>query len=231
MGSVQLQQAVGSIAFFDLDWTLLDTDSRSMYAQYEWKLGRLSASQWFRQELWLGMQRLSFLDASRRAQERALRHWQGLSACAIKNEVERWFRAELASRLRPGGARALSFHRERGDLLVLLSNTSSYIAAAAAQSWGLDAFVASGVVADASGRLTGRCEAPPCYGAGKVERARRFAEERGLSLTGTHFYTDSYSDLPMLDAVSHPCVVNPEPALRFVARRRGWPVEDWSSER
>lgn len=231
MGSVQLKQQVGSIAFFDLDRTLLDTDSRSMYAQYEWRLGRLSASQWFRQELWLGMQRLSWLDAGKRAQELALRHWQGLSACAIKNEVDRWFRAELATRLRPGGAQALSFHRERGDLLVLLTNTSAYIAAAAARSWGLDACLANGVLADASGRLTGRYEAPPCYGVGKVERARRFAQERGLSLEGTHFYTDSYSDLPMLDAVTHPCVVNPEPALRFAARRRGWPIEDWSCVR
>lgn len=229
MASAQPQSRLSSVAFFGLDKTLLDTDSQARFAQYERKVGRLSTSQWFRNGLWLGLQRLSWLDAQR-VYERALQHWRGLSACAIQNEVERWFRAELAPRLRPGGARALALHRERGDLLVLVANTSDYIAAAAARAWGMDAYLANPIVADASGCLTGECERPPCYGAGKLERVRRFIAEQGLSFDGAHFYTDSYSDMPMLAAVTHPCVVNPEPQLRLAAKRRGWPVADWRVE-
>ena len=216
-----------AIAFFDLDRTLLDAHSGLMLVQYEHRLGRLSLPKLIRSTIWSGLHHLSLLDAEKAYREGA-QHWRGLYGPAIKNEIERWFATEMAWRLRPGGARTLDHHRDRGDLLVLLTGSSAYIAEAACSTWQMDDFLANPVILDASGRLTGELEFPLCYGAGKVERARRWATAQGLSMAGAHFYTDSSSDLPMLNAVDHPRVVHPDPKLRFIARRRGWPVEDWS---
>jgi len=227
MGLEQSRLEPCRIAFFDLDRTLLDTNSGWMYACYERRMGRLSQAQILLSGLCFAMHRWSLLDVER-AYQRVVEHWRGLHERAIRNEVNRWFAAEVATRLRPGAARALAEHRARGDRLVLLTNTSAYIAEAACKTFGMDAWLANPILADASGRLTGEVERPLCYGPGKLERARRWADEQGLSLEGAYFYTDSVSDLPMLDAVPHPRVVHPDGKLRRIARRRGWPIENWS---
>ena len=65
--------------------------------------------------------------------------------------------------------------------------------------------------------------------AGKVLLARRHAESLGVSLAEASFYTDSLSDLPMLEAVGRPVAVHPDPRLRRVARQRGWEIADWDA--
>ena len=78
-----------------------------------------------------------------------------------------------------------------------------------------------------NGYLTGRYVRPVCYGRGKVTLAARFAHAHGADLRHSFFYTDSYSDLPMLLRVGEPRVVNPDLRLGLLARRKGWPVERW----
>jgi putative phosphoserine phosphatase / 1-acylglycerol-3-phosphate O-acyltransferase len=74
------------------------------------------------------------------------------------------------------------------------------------------------------GRFTGEAVRPVCYGDGKMYWAERFAAAEGLELDQSYFYTDSITDLPVLERVGEPRVVNPDPRLRRLALRRGWPV-------
>jgi phosphoserine phosphatase len=64
-----------------------------------------------------------------------------------------------------------------------------------------------------------------CYGQGKVVWAQRFAAEHDVNLATSYFYTDSISDLPLLEQVGHPVAVNPDIRLNRLARKRDWPVE------
>jgi phosphoserine phosphatase len=92
---------------------------------------------------------------------------------------------------------------------------------------GLDACVCNRFEVDAQGRYTGRAHEPLCFGPGKVVLAERYAAGCGVPLAACTFYSDSHSDLPMLEAVGSPVVVDPDPRLRRLARQRGWPIEDW----
>ena len=74
------------------------------------------------------------------------------------------------------------------------------------------------------GLFTGEAVRPLCYGAGKVHWVRELAERHGVDLASSYFYTDSVTDLPVLEPVGHPRIVNPDVPLRRVARRRGWPI-------
>jgi phosphoserine phosphatase len=65
---------------------------------------------------------------------------------------------------------------------------------------------------------------PACYGEGKVVWAERFAAEFGVDLPASYCYTDSISDLPLLERVAHPVAVNPDRKLKGMAQRRGWPI-------
>src|SRR3954451_8901697 len=75
---------------------------------------------------------------------------------------------------------------------------------------------------DAGGAFTGRFDGPFVYGPGKVEAMEAFAAEHRIDLAESYAYSDSLSDLPMLEAVGHAVVVNPDPALAAIAKREGW---------
>ena len=66
-----------------------------------------------------------------------------------------------------------------------------------------------------------------CVGKGKVYWAEDLGARREVDLAQSWFYTDSYTDMPMLERVGNQVVVNPDPRLKRTAKRRGWPVQDW----
>ena len=74
------------------------------------------------------------------------------------------------------------------------------------------------------GLFTGELGGTFMYGEGKVEAMRRFADELDIDLAASYAYSDSASDLPMLRAVGHPVVVNPDEPLARIAREEGWRV-------
>ena len=79
------------------------------------------------------------------------------------------------------------------------------------------------------GRFTGRVVEPICFEEGKIYWIREFIEEHGVDLAKSFFYTDSVTDMPLLDMVGHPVVVNPDPLLYRRALRRRWPVRFFES--
>jgi len=88
---------------------------------------------------------------------------------------------------------------------------------------GVDGCIATRAVVDEEGRYAGEVEFY-AYGPFKAEAMRELAASVGLELEDSWAYSDSYTDLPMLEAVGHPVVVNPDRVLAKVARERGWEV-------
>jgi HAD superfamily hydrolase (TIGR01490 family) len=81
------------------------------------------------------------------------------------------------------------------------------------------------------GAYTGELAEPFCYGEGKAIAIRKIADKHGYDLARSYAYTDSASDLPMLDIVGHPVAVNPDRALETIALHRGWPIVEFSRTR
>jgi HAD superfamily hydrolase (TIGR01490 family) len=214
-------------AFFDLDRTLIRENSGQLYALNEYKHGRLSLLQLVQSSIWLLMHHVALLDVEA-AYAKAASHWKGVSGTHVRDLAAEWFKQDVARRLTPGGARTLATHRAEGHPLVLLSNTSGYIAEAACACWSMDHWLANIIPVDERGTITGVMDRPLCIGLGKVVKADRWSRDNGVSLEASYFYSDSLSDLPMLERVGHPYVVNPDPKLQSVALKRGWPILDWS---
>jgi len=213
-------------AFFDLDRTLIDVNSGLLWAMHERREGNISWLQMARAVVWSGLYHLSLIDIER-ALDEAVSHYRGVRRDDLDSRTREWFFTDISSRLRPGAARAITEHRDAGHRLVLLTNSSVFEARVASETWGLDDFLANDFPIDDQGRLVGTLARPLCYGAGKVEHAERWASERSIDLDRSFFYTDSYSDVPMLERVGEPRVVSPDPRLRRAARRKGWSVLDW----
>lgn len=214
-----------AIAYFDLDGTLLTVNSGALWMRRERRLGRLSMGQYARGALWLLAYRFSVINMDALL-DQALVTIANLEEETVRAWTREWYHAEVAHRVAPGARQALDEHRRAGHRLVLLTSSSRYESEVAVEHLGLDDYLCTGYEVR-EGRFTGRVERPSCYGAGKVILAERHASEAGVSLSDCYFYTDSFSDLPMLLRVGHPRVVHPDLRLRLVSRRRGWPLLDW----
>ena len=125
-------------------------------------------------------------------------------------------------------ARALlSDHRGAGQDVIIVSTSGQEVVAPIAALLGVESVIATRMrIAD--GHYTGEWECY-AYGEEKAVQVRRLAAERGYSLPDCYAYSDSVTDLPLLEIVGHPRAVNPDRALRRVAAVRGWPVLSFSS--
>lgn len=213
-------------AFFDLDRTLIDCNSGMEWARHEFGEGNISLWQLGQATVWMGLYHLALIDM-KKAFDQAVAHYEGVPRRLVDSRTRSWFHRHIAERLRDGAAEAVERHRRADHHLVILTNSSCFEARVATEVWGFDDYLANEFPCDDDGRLLGEFEEPLCYGAGKVERAEAWAEERGVDLDNSYFYSDSYSDLPMLERVAEPRIVDPDPRLSRTARDRRWPVLDW----
>jgi HAD superfamily hydrolase (TIGR01490 family) len=215
----------GRVAFFDLDGTLLTVNSARLWLRRERRVGRIDAWQVARAALRLGAYSLGFLDMADTLRA-ALATYVGIEEDVIRAETQAWWRDEVRPFVAPGARAVLERHRQRGERLVLLTSSSRYAAEMAREEFGLDdtLFQAYEV---REGRFTGAPLLPICYGPGKVEVAEAWARRNDADLGECSFYTDSSTDLPMLERVAHPFVVHPDLRLRQTAKARGWPILDW----
>lgn len=114
-------------------------------------------------------------------------------------------------------------HRAAGRKVFLVSASPEEIVAPLARYLGVDEAIATRAELDEHGRYTGRTELY-CYGPHKREAIEAVAARDGIDLAASYAYSDSATDLPMLEAVGHPVAVNPDRELLRTARRRGWEV-------
>ena len=115
-------------------------------------------------------------------------------------------------------------HQAAGRRVFIISASPEEIVAPLAQYLGVDEAIASRAELDADGRYTGQVEFWS-YGPYKAEAMRAAARRHGIDLDASYAYSDSMTDLPMLEAVGHPVAVNPDRELAKIARERGWETQ------
>ena len=215
-----------AIAFFDFDRTLVACNSGSLWVRAEVRNGHLGRLQALHAAAFLAAYHLGFVDVVKTL-EKAVSVYAGTPEAEIRRRTESLYDAEVRQQYRPGGRAAVDEHRRAGDRVVLLTSSSKYMAELATRDLELDGYLSCRYEIGDDGRLTGRPARPVCAGPGKTEVARAYADPLGVELSDCTFYTDSASDLPMLEVVGQPVAVHPDPRLRAIARRRGWKIADW----
>lgn len=215
-----------AIAFFDLDKTILAENSGALWVRSELRDGFITWGQAARAWVWLTRYHLGFARLEDALLE-SIACLTGIVEAELKARTLTFYEREVRSLVRPGAREALELHRKRGDGLWLLTSSSSYLSEAVAAELSIDGALCNRFEVDSTGRYTGKPLGALCFGPGKVDVARRLVSERNVALADCTFYTDSASDLPMLEAVGHPVPVNPDPRLRRIAHKRGWSIVDW----
>jgi len=215
-----------TIAFFDMDKTLLSESSGILLMRYLLRTGYIQMS-WQRilYVVWLALQyKLSVMDYAS-ATARLMPTIVGQGEEEVWAMCRAWFREMVAPCVSERAVQRLEEHRRKGDVVAILSASTVYAVKLLAEHLGLgDNFLCTYLEVQ-GGQFTGRVVEPSCFGANKLYWADRFAAEHGADLQHAYFYTDSYTDLALMERVGNPVAVNPDVRLRRLARRRGWPVE------
>lgn len=212
-------------AFFDIDHTVLEVNSGTKWVGYQWKNDRMTVIELMRALWWTVEYRFGLLDFESMA-GRVIAGYRGQEVAPIEHEVDAWFREEIAATICTEAREHIEEHRRAGHVLALLTSATRFLSAPVGRTLGVEHVLCT-EVGEHDGRFTGTHLSPACYGAGKVLKAEAFAVEHDIDLQRSFFYSDSYSDLPMLERVGEPRVVNPDPRLRRLARRRGWDARIW----
>jgi HAD superfamily hydrolase (TIGR01490 family) len=225
-GSVTMLAMVLCAALFDMDRTLIRKDSAALYTRYLRDIGEASLRDVAQVGWWAFQYTLGVIDAPRVA-KKALENFRGLDAKELAESCRAWFKDYVLEHVQPAGRETVERHRQQGDFLAIVTGATIYAAQPLADELGIETVLCSELDVDAEGRLTGAIIDPLCYGQGKVVRTLRVAEREGFTLADAAFYSDSITDVPLLEAVGTPVVVNPDRRLRREAARRGWRVESW----
>ena len=130
---------------------------------------------------------------------------------------------ELLGLIRPEARALLEQHHEAGRETWIVSASPIEIVEPLAVALGMTGGIGTKGEVD-NGVYTGKLDGPFCYGEGKAEAIKLLAAERNIDLSQSWSYSDSMSDLPMMEIVGHAVAVNPDSQLAGIARRKGWPV-------
>lgn len=209
-----------------MDRTLLRVDSARLYTKYRRDKGEASLLDALRVALWATQYTLGVIDAPKVARK-ALESFRGREEAWLEKSCAEWFPKYVLPEVQQAGRRAVAAHREAGDFVAIVTGATRYVAEPVAAELGVTHVICSELEIDAAGCFTGHIIEPLCYGLGKIERTARVAEREGFELGEATFYSDSITDLPLLEVVQAPIVINPDRRLRRVAEKRGWPIQIW----
>lgn len=217
-----------SAAFFDLDRTLIAGSSAFVFARAAREAGLVSVRDFLGDATKAIKFRLTGAsdDTSHNVRDRILQAVQGVRQSDLE-ELNEIVLPQLLAMIRPEARALLDQHRDAGRDTYIVSASPVEIVAPLAHALELTGGIGTvGEVVD--GVYTGQLTGPFCYGVGKAEAIASIAADKFIDLERSYSYSDSMSDLPMMELVGHPVAVNPDPALRRIARERGWPIVQFS---
>ncbi len=211
-------------AFFDLDNTIVPGPAiEYRYIRVLWRQGLVGPMDLVRSALALlrNVPPLSF-DPLRRFKA----YLAEKPITAVEAATRNFFWEHVCPRISEQARLAIDAHRAQGHRVILLTGSPEFLAKPLATYLKLDQIVA-GRLEKMGDTFTGRMIEPYPYRQGKRLVAERLAAEQHLDLAVSFMYGDSPGDLPILEAVGHPRVVNPIRGMRRIARQRGWPILRW----
>ncbi|MGW1441945.1 HAD family hydrolase [Serratia rhizosphaerae] len=215
------------LALFDLDETLINEDSASMWIRWLVSQG-FAPEELATQEQQLMQHYYQGKLSMEQYMQATLSPLAGRSVQTVAGWVARYIRRDILPRVYPAAHERLQWHRSRGDHILVISATGEHLVAPIAEQLGADGALAIGVEVD-DGRFTGRTYGTMTYQQGKVIRLEAWLAQHPQRHFGQLYaYSDSLNDRPMLEYADHAAVINPDAELQTLAQQNGWEICRWT---
>ncbi|MGV9242598.1 HAD family hydrolase [Streptomyces sp. NPDC003710] len=215
-------------AFFDLDKTVIAKSSTLTFGKSFYQGGLINR----RAALRTAYTQFVFLaggadhDQMERMREYLSALCRGWNVQQVKEIVAETLHELIDPIIYDEAASLIEEHHTAGRDVVIVSTSGAEVVEPIGELLGADRVVATRMVVGDDGCFTGEVEYY-AYGPTKAEAIKELAQSEGYDLARCYAYSDSATDLPMLESVGHPHAVNPDRALRREALTRGWPILDF----
>ncbi|MEU6619551.1 HAD-IB family hydrolase [Streptomyces litmocidini] len=225
LGLVENHSLPRTAAFFDLDKTVIAKSSTLTFSKSFYRGGLISR----RAALRTAYIQFVFLaggadhDQMERMREYLSALCKGWNVAQVKELVAETLHDLIDPIIYDEAASLIEDHHAAGRDVVIVSTSGAEVVEPIGEMLGADRVVATRMVVGEDGCFTGEVEYY-AYGPTKAEAVRELAKSEGYDLSRCYAYSDSATDIPMLEAVGHPYVVNPDRTLRREAVAREWPV-------
>lgn len=210
-----------TLAIFDLDGTLLSGDSDYNWGQFLVEENIVDANTYkeandkFYQDYLAGSldihEYLAFSLAP-------LTQFNQAQLVDLHNQ---FMQKKIAPMMQDKALKLIQEHKNQGHFLMIITATNEFVTGPISRLLGMDHLIAP-MPEVIDGRYTGAITGIPSFQEGKVTRLNTWLEETGNTLEGSYFYSDSHNDLPLLELVSHPIVVDADDKLTHLAKQKGW---------
>jgi len=221
-----------NLALFDLDHTLIPTDSDHEWGRFMVKLGIVDAERFAQQNdrfyadykagvLDIHAYLVAMLTPLAKYPRAQLKTWHD----AYMDEV-------IRPAIQPAALELVRRHRDAGDLCCMVTATNEFITGPIAEAFGVDKLIACEVETEdghPDSPYTGRPTGTPSYREGKIVRTEAWLASLGKTWSDfdrSYFYSDSHNDIPLLEKVTDPIATNPDETLRAYAQKAGWRILD-----
>jgi HAD superfamily hydrolase (TIGR01490 family) len=148
----------------------------------------------------------------------------------IKKVGEEIYDEFVSPKLWQGTFEIAKSHLDQGEEVWLVTAAPQDMADIIAQRLGLTGALGSKALIE-NGIYTGALDGKLLHGTEKALAIQKLAQEHGFDLKNCYSYSDSHNDVPLLQAVGHPCAINPDAILRIRAMAEGWPIHDFRRAR
>jgi HAD superfamily hydrolase (TIGR01490 family) len=212
------------LALFDIDYTLLTVDSDHGWGRFLVAQGVVDGADYERKNnQFFGLYKAGTLK---------LEDYLAFSLAPLaqhpRPQLDAWHAQFMESfvlpAITPAAREMVARHQRRGDWCAAVTATNEFITRPIAMAFGIHNLIAV-QLEERDGRFTGKPRGTPSFREGKVTRTQEWLAESGRSIASfaeSWFYSDSHNDLPLLDAVTHPVVVNGDEKLQRLAQERHW---------
>jgi len=214
-------------AFFDLDKTILARSSALAFARPFYKGGLIGRSDVVRSAY---AQFIFLASGADHSQMESMRTYMselvdGWDVAKVREIVAETIDEIIDPVIYEEAVALIDQHHAEGRDVIVISSSGTEVVEPIGDRLGVDIAIGTQMAIE-DGRYTGEILFY-AYGEGKAEAMRELAAERGYNLGASYAYSDSITDLPMLEIVGHPTAVNPDDELRAIADEREWPILDF----
>lgn len=212
-----------ALAIFDLDNTLLNGDSDHAWGEFLCEKGIVDVQEYRKANDYFYHQ---YVDGSLDINEFlnfALKPLKTHTTAQLNEWHAQFMTEKVMPMMQTAALSKLAEHREKGDFLLIITATNLFVTKPIAQFLDVDDILAT-TPEIIDGEYTGSISGTPCFQAGKITRLQQWLKGSEHTLEGSYFYSDSRNDLPLLELVDHPVVVDGDDYLLKTAAEKGWPA-------
>jgi HAD superfamily hydrolase (TIGR01490 family) len=210
-------------AFFDFDETLLDTKSGRLGIQWL-RDRRLVPFGYILKVLVANLFYQRRLLSDKRMVEIMLTFYRKKRLVDFQKGVDDFYKAYLKPHLAPEILSRVQSHKKKGHLLVLISGSVRYLLEPVVKDLEFDHLLCTDLEVDKNGLMTGKPAGLVCVDHNKKKLTIKLAQQLELDLERSYAYGNHHSDLPLLETVGNPHVVEPDSILEKIAHQRSWPI-------